>query len=210
MDNFTVETGPIAGVTIEDSSSELTGGFDRRAVYTTDGSGLNFGGIPGAHSVAPDGTMWLTKGTFQSPNDPLPASITFDLEVNYNLDSLEVWNYNENLSVDLTARGANLVEILVASSVGGSFTSLGDFTFNKAPGVNNVDFGQVIDLSSFLAADNVRLVQFNIRSNHGGDNDFAGLSEVQIFGSFVPEPSTFLIWSLGVLGLIGCRGRRRK
>ena len=85
----------LTGVTIEDVSSELVGGFDRAANYLVDGSG--FDESLGTHTVTPDGFMWLNTGTFAAPNDPnVPgAVITFDLEANYDLGALTVWNYNE-------------------------------------------------------------------------------------------------------------------
>ena len=62
---------------------------------------------------------------------------------------------------------------------GGEFTSIGDFNFTIAPGVADQNFGQIIDLSSFPEATRARLVRFNIKSNHGGDDNFVGLSEVR-------------------------------
>lgn len=216
------DAATITGVTIEDVSSELDGfnGFERFAVNTVNGSGLNFGGTVGAHDNLPDGvsgpsnlgdgTMWLSNGTFTSFNegtDPLPVNpsdptpfITFDLEGNYDLNSIKVWNYNEGNG----NRGANLVEIQVAASAGGAFTSLGDFTFTQATGATNVDFGQTIDLTSFAAADNARLVRFNIKSNHGDGSQFVGLSEVSFDG--VPEPGSLALLTLG--GLLIARRRR--
>lgn len=172
----------ITGVTIEDVSSELTpGAFDRRAVHTVDGVGLS-----GAqHGNNPE-TMWLTNGTYAAPNDPLPARITFDLQNNYDLNSFHVWNYNENSGNPsvFTKRGANDVTISVASSEGGAFTSLGNFNFAKAPGTSTYT-GEPIDLSAYAAADDTRLIRFDITSSHGGDNNFAGLSEVQFDGTFL-------------------------
>jgi len=198
----------ITGVTIEDVSSELTSGFDRQANYLVDGSGFDEGA--GTHTVTPDGFMWLNNGTFAAPNDPNSpgAVITLDLGSNYTLDSLTVWNYNETLPgrPELLGRGANAVEILVASSEGGAFSSLGNFNFDIAPGLADVDFGQNIDLSSFGAAGNARQVRFNITSNHGGDNSFVGLSEVRFDGAAVPEPSAAI---LALIGLAGCLRRRR-
>jgi|TARA_B110000438_G_scaffold297935_1_gene345183 hypothetical protein len=178
----------IEGVTIEDVSSELVGGFDRAANYLVDGSG--FDESLGTHTVTPDGFMWLNTGTFAAPNDPnVPgAIITFDLEANYDLGSLTVWNYNETLPgrADLLNRGTNEVEILIAASEGGEFTSIGDFVFEIAPGLDLEDFGQIIDLSTIPEATNARLVRFNIKSNHGGDNNFVGLSEVRFTGAGSP------------------------
>jgi len=172
----------ITGVTIEDVSTELVSGpFDRRANHLIDGNEFDEGA--GTHTVTPDGAMWLNNGTFTAPNDPNApgAVVTFDLEANYDLGSLTVWNYNESLPgrAELLLRGANEVEILVADSEGGDFTSLGDFVFAVAPGLDAVDFGQTINLTSFPEAANARLVRFNITSNHGGDNNFVGLSEVR-------------------------------
>ena len=173
----------IEGVTIEDVSSELVGGFDRGAIRVLDGSG--FDEALGTHNVTPDGNqgggMWLNNGTFAAPNDPNApgAIITFDLEANYALGSLTVWNYNETARPDLVNRGANEVEILIAASEGGEFSSIGDFNFTVAPGLEFENFGQIIDLSSFPEATRARLVRFNIKSNHGGDDNFVGLSEVR-------------------------------
>jgi hypothetical protein len=180
----------IEGVTIEDVSSELLGNFDRGAIRVLDGSG--FDEALGTHTVTPDGTagggMWLNNGTFAAPNDPNApgAIITFDLEANYALGSLTVWNYNETARPDLVNRGANEVEILIAASEGGEFTSIGDFVFEVAPGLEFENFGQIIDLSSFPEAGDARLVRFNIKSNHGGDNNFVGLSEVRFTGTGSP------------------------
>lgn len=201
----------VTGVTIEDVSTELTASFNRAASYLVDGGGgVDFDEVAGTHTVTPDGSMWLNNGTFTTPNDPNApgAIITFDLGGNYDLDFVTVWNYNEFLPgrPDLLQRGANAVEILVSTSEVGPFTSLGNFNFTIAPGVNNVDFGQDIDVSSLAGSDDVRLVQFNITSNHGGDNNFVGLSEVRFDGVVIPEPATAL---LAVFGLAGIFIRRR-
>ena len=185
----------LTGVTIKDVSSELVGNFgvlfsnfDRGAIRVLDGSG--FDEALGEHNVIPDGNrgggMWLNSGTYSppgpdAPNDPNApgAVITFDLGINTALHSVTVWNYNETARPDLVNRGANDVEILIATSEGGEFTSIGDFNFTIAPGVANQNFGQIIDLSSFPETGDARLVRFNIKSNHGGDDNFVGLSEVR-------------------------------
>ena len=203
----TATAGIIPGVSIEDVSSELLGGFQREATRVIDGSGFDDG--LGTHVVTAgdagtgdDPTMWLSHGTFAAPNDPLPAAITFDLERRYDLSGLTVWNYNEvagNGTIDLTNRGSNEVEILVADSEAGLFTSLGSFVFTQAPGADDVDFGQFIDLSGFPAADDTRLIRFDILSNHGDTNQFAGLSEVRFDGIVIPEPASVSLLVLGML-----------
>ena len=208
----------ITGVTIENYSSQLLSGvFSRQAIHTIDGSGLS----AGQHTNFPDAYMWLTNGTFRTPQDPLPGPyITFDLEGNCDLDSLHVWNHNEALSVGtFVNRGVNLVRISVASSEGGPFTPLpgpvsGNFTFAQAPGTTTYA-GETIDLTAYPAADNTRLVRFDIISNHGGDYQFAGLSEVQFFGAAtqsgaIPEPMTMCALGLAVAGLGGYIRKRRR
>jgi hypothetical protein len=178
-----------------------------------DGSGFNE--ATGTHTNAPDaggggvnpGSMWLTNGVFAAPNDPLPAFVVFDLGANYDLSFLKVWNYNETRLAPLTGRGANSVDISVSASAAGPFTSLGNFTFTQATGSETTDFGQTINLAAFSAADNTRLIRFDILSNFGGDNSFAGLSEVRFNGAAVPEASV-----IGLLGaaLGGLMSRRRR
>lgn len=198
-----IQAATISGVTIEDVSSQLnTSSFDRLADYTLNGSGFQ-AGVPSTHSELQESVSWLSHGTFNGATDTLPTVITFDLEANYNLNSFTVWNYNE---INFTSRGANNVEILVASSVGGSFTSLGNFTFAQAPGNSTTAFGEDFALSA-AAADDTRLVRFNITTNHGAGFDFAGLSEIRFDGEAVPEPSSFALLGLAGLALLA---RRRK
>lgn len=194
----------IMGVTIEDVSSELAAGsFDRLSDYLVDGSG--FDEINGFHANTPEQSMWLNVGA----SDPAAslAVITFDLGASYDLTSLAVWNYNEVQNGN-TDRGADEVELLLASSESGAFTSLGTFNFSPGPGLTNRNFRQDIDLSSFTAADNARLVRFNILSNHGDGDDFVGLSEVLFDGIAVPEPGRTALLTLGFFGIAARRRRK--
>ena len=200
------QAATVVGVTIQDVSSELAG-FARTADNTINGGAGFQAGVQSTHtnSTANGNSMWLSQGTFATPNDPLPAFITFDLEDNYDLSSFTVWNYNES---GATARGANGVTVSVASSEGGSFTALaGITTFTIAPGDAVTVFGETFDLTALAAAGNVRLLRIDITSSHGGDFDFAGLSEIRFDGEAVPEPTTTALLGLGGLALIL---RRRK
>jgi hypothetical protein len=192
----------IAGV-----SSELTDYFDRAAIYTINGYGLT----GSTHSSDPTGTMWMTTGTLTGvTQDPLPAYITFDLGAahNYNLTAAHIWNYNE---AGQTAGGANDVTISVASSLSGSFTSLGSFVFNQASGLSTYA-GDTYTLS----ANNVRLVRFDITSSFataitpGANADLVGLSEVRFEGSPVPEPSTLTLLLAGLFGLLAYAWRKHR
>lgn len=203
LDNFIVtevEQFPnwIQDVTIEGVSSQFSG---RLAVDTINGTGFN--GATGIHDNSPT-NMWLTNGT-------ATGQITYDLGDVYDLDSLNVWNYNEVPGVALfSQRSARDVTISVASSEGGPFASLGNFVFEMAPGIDS-NFGQFIDLSAFSLAGNVRLVRFDITSNYDGDN-YVGLSEVRFSGTLVPEPKNLALTAVALLGLIGaiCYRRREK
>lgn len=202
----------VVGVTIDSFSSESG---TRSAVNVVNGSG--FSAITGTHSNLPDGTMWMNNGAL----DPLPTFITFDLGASYDLNSLQVWNYNENYNAEgvpsgshpgtHTRSGARSVDISVASTLGGSFTSLGNFTFNEASGSAVSNFSQLIDLSGFSAADTARLVRLDILSNwSSGDaspTPWTGLSEVRFDAAAAPEPARGMLCLLGGMGLILRRRR---
>ena len=193
---------PIRGV-VATASSELTGNFSRLAANTTDGVGRTTivpDGIPGR-----DIGMWLSNGTFAAPNDTDPE-ITFDLGELFYVDEMVLYNYNEfHASVDLLTRGVN--EVDVYTSVDGiGFDLLGTQSFAKGTGdVNNPP------QSMLLGGVEARYIKLDILSNHGDGNQFAGLSEVDFYGSVVPEPSTLCLLVCAVLGLpvLGARRRRR-
>jgi len=101
------------------------------------------------------------------------------------------------------------VTVSVASTVGGSFTALTGITnFMIAPASNTVDFGETFDLTALAATDNVRLLRIDIATNHLGDNQFAGLSEIRFDGVLVPEPGTMVLGGLG--GFVVTLRRRRR
>src|SRR5664280_2129133 len=84
-------TIPYSEMSIYDVSSQLDT-IGRSAVHTIDNSGMTGGGA----SDAVAGVNWESHGVGMGygADDPLPASITFDLGANYNLASTHVWNYN--------------------------------------------------------------------------------------------------------------------
>ncbi len=203
----TLNAALITNVEVEAFSSQWTG---REAINTVNGSGLD----GGTHSSS-NANMWMTGGG----TDVAPWSITFDLVENnvknYNLDSFHVWNYNDSLGSYYGTRSANEVQISITDSVGGIWTILdGDsgtggvqnFFFNPGTGSSTYS-GQSFDLST-AGADNVRLIRFDILSNHGSTTDYVGLSEVQFSGTAIPEPASFLLLLAG-FGLMFRRPRHR-
>lgn len=176
-DDYLTPPSPVSGnqeittVTIASKSSEATsGGQTRAAVNCINGSGLS----NGTHTTSTVNTMWMTNGTVLTPNDPLPAQITFDLGSTQNLTAIHVWNLNE--AGTAINRGAKTVEILVAATAGGTFTSAGTYTFNQASGLVT-EAGQDIPFVS----NGVRQIRFNITANWGSTSGYAGLSEVKFY-----------------------------
>ncbi|MFC1757473.1 DUF4457 domain-containing protein [Planctomycetota bacterium] len=198
--NFQMASAQIPA-TIHSVSSNLkdVAGFDRTAEYVVDESGFS----GGTHSINPESTMWLNNGTFAAPND-LEPEITFDLGSLQDIASMKVWNYNESLPnrPELLGRGVGSANILVAGEDLVFSTLISGQAFDIAPGVEDIDFGQTIDLNT-----SARYVKVDIIGNAGGDNDFVGLSEVQF--NAVPEPASLITVLIGLAMLIPSRRRRR-
>ncbi len=178
----------LADVSIAEASSGLGTPFERAATHLVDGSGMDF--AAGTHTIAPDTFMWLSNGFgFIGPDDPQPF-VVFDLGGTVDLTDVKIWNYNEMLEgrPELLGRGVDQFKISVGTQLAGPFTSLGNFSLDVAPGLEDVDYSEAFALDR----NDVRFVRFDILSNHNGvvypavggepDAAFAGLSEVQFFG----------------------------
>ncbi|MBN2136263.1 MAG: hypothetical protein JW720_00500 [Sedimentisphaerales bacterium] len=152
-------------------------------------------GRPEAHLTSPDGTMWLSagigydNGPEDEADDPHPT-IVFDLGKPTYLRQIKIWNYNE---INLTARGVRELHITGAADINEPFdipidSIMLDQALSGSTGpTSEPKFPQRLR----VRAAGVRLVKFDIRSNHRGvefpakpdstDNAFVGLSEVQFF-----------------------------
>jgi hypothetical protein len=168
---------PVLSVT---PSTEIEGGFDRRAIYLVDGSGL----VDGGHDGIPDGSMWLSMGTCCGGTEDLDPFVIFDLGEIYSITSFQVWNYNESTGGNLTERGVNEVTIEYGDTEALGSTVPGITNFAQAPEpVTTTYAGEVFDSFEPFSA---RYIKFDINSSHGGDNAFYGLSEVQFKGTLGP------------------------
>lgn len=183
-----------------------------------DGSGLD-GSSPPGHTNIPNDFMWLNTGdgAFGGGVDPdrpgQLAHITFDLGGAFFVDSFRVWNYNELNGFN--NRSIQTLTISISMSAGGPFTLLTDpsdadttFLFAQAPGTT----GYTGQLFNFATPFQAGFVRFDIKTNYGLDpngeeHGFVGLSEIQFYGSTVPEPAT---WLLIAIGAIGCAIKRKR
>lgn len=184
---------------IHSVTSELVGTFNRRAAHIVSGAGK----FAEFHSVVPDGTMWLSNGSFAAPNDLAPE-IVFDLGEMTQLSHMKFWNYNETLPgrPELLGRGVRFADILVAGEDLDFSVLIANHEFAIAPGLAMVDFGELIDLLGVSA----RYIKLDIHGNWGGDNNFVGISEVKFF-RVVPEPATLLL--AAACPLLWRRARKR-
>jgi len=124
-----------------------------------------------SHSITPNGPMWLSDGI--SPIDE--QYIIFDLADSYDLDKIEIWNYNENVR-GLLDRGGQTIKILTSPD-NITYKNLGVFTLKMATENEDKHFSQEIA----LAEPNVRYVKLDIDTNHG-DRQYVGLSKIKFFG----------------------------
>lgn len=167
------------------ASSEIGGSFNRQDDFIVDGSGL----VGGQHTTTVQPNMWLSTGTGFGGDDPDPHVI-FDLGAVYTISSFHVWNYNES-SPNLTGRGVNAVTVEYGETAALGSVVPGITNFAQADGTASYP-GQSFNSFPPFAA---RFIKFDIGSNHGGDNNFYGLSEVQFNGvlsSIAVSPDNFV------------------
>ena len=188
-------------------------GGTRDIAFAVNGAGLT----GDQHTSMPDPNMWLSEA-----NDPNPW-YKIDLGGTYNVDAIQVWNYNE-MYFDHdgnpgTNRGFNTADIWVSLTGLGTSASnpaewqliTDDQSFTQAPGTNGY-VGEIFGMGGVVA----RYILFDDVTNFGTNNwevpeNRYGLSEVQVFGTqmAIAEPSSFALLLIGGVG-IACYRRRNK
>ena len=146
-------------------------------------------------------------GSFVSGNTTLGAatadgsnSITYTLNGAFNLTSI-----NSYAGWDAFRGGQSYTVSLAYTGAPATFIPLAT-VFNNATGGGNINTMANITRSSGYLGAGVVAVKFDFASNL--QFGYAGYRELDVTGSAVPEPTTWLMLVLG-LGLVGVSARRR-
>ena len=166
-----------------------------------DGSGLpdNEPALSGTHSPTFSDHWWTFPIQGVNAVDP---QLTIDLNANYALNTIQIWNYNEG---GVTMRGVRNLEIhvspdddvenlvkLVTDGAGEHDNPDGDFLLPRAPGVATYT-GFELDLAGVTNPEllgNVRLVRFIPLDSYDVTTG-VGLAEVQFAGTLLTEDFSF-------------------
>ncbi len=195
---FAVIKGSVWSFTVEALSTNLTksnitptassSAKDQGPEKTIDGSGLT----NDKHGTkATD--MWLSDKA-----GPQPAWIQYQFNKIYSLNTMLVWNSNQDMEADM---GYGAKDVTVEYSVDGvAWTKLGDFEFVQAPGDANCAADTKVDFGGAPA----KFVKLTINSNWGDIFPQFGLSEVR-FSSIPaqassPSPAANTMGSVDLVG----------
>jgi hypothetical protein len=174
--SFTVEpySYPIKPAKATASSAQAGMGPEK----TIDGSGLDKNDLHGVDGT----TMWTSAGT-------QPNWIQYEFDQVYKLDSLRVWNSNQQVE-SFIGLGAKKVTI-ETSADGTTWTSVANVPeFTQGSGAPGYAANTAIDLGGVEA----KYVKLTINTNWGGAAPQTGLSEVRFFyvpvQARAPQPAT--------------------
>ena len=190
----------ISGETATASSAYYSGLDPSNAV--NDSALTNVSGIFYHWGSGNPNYRWLTVNSNLGQTDTNPW-YTVDLGAKYSISSYRVWNYNESGG---TMRGVSNAFITYSlTNSAGTGTTLATNVFTIGDDINAP--GEPGDLFVPATPFQAQYVRFNILNNFTGiAGDGYGFSEVQFYGVALPEPSTWSMLGLGLVGLL-CRQR---
>jgi hypothetical protein len=189
------------------TSTSTTIGGSRTIDAALNGVGLSGGGTSGDILTETHATAQGNTNNHYLSNNYSPAAnvanevITLDLGGPFNINDIYLWGYSRAES----NRGIRTFDIAfdTGSGFGSAVTalSLGITDFDEGPGSGSSS----VQTRTFTSTQSgVERVQLSNITNFGGDR--IAISEIRFGGTAVPEPSAFLLSSLGTLILF----RRRR
>lgn len=187
---FVALAAPIAGVTIDSVSSTYPG-------FTADnlinGNGMNTSVDPWTHTSAPTLTDHWETMYYQNS-----AEIIFDLNSIYDVDTMQVWNFNyRNSNGDYSGRGFK--DVTISTSANHSdWDNRGDVVFPNASGLDDYQ-GTLFSNLNWTGVRFIRLYAASIWG-YGDVGGHFGLSEVRFYESRqsdVPEPTSLALLAVG-------------
>lgn len=151
---------------VEATASSSQSGAGRTARKTIDGSGWD--------ESTPGSAVWVHTSNIWDGNNMWNGEwnswLRFDLGGSFRVSGFHAWNYNEPGWTNRSIR-----EVTVSASEDGeTFTAVGDFTLQEAPGKDDYK-GQAI---AFPKAVKARYFKLQIKSNHRGGEQ-SGLAEIR-------------------------------